>query len=195
MLENLSVWDAVKAVASAALAVPGIVAFIWAWKDRKNRQKAESPYIVWNIDPDPDAEGWFKSEFTLLNRWDEPLYGRHVKIKGRRGAVLTIGHKLPSGVVGPDEAAASSAMPINWYFLSSSQTGASPSSGSTSLYIRPSKKTVSRAVQSGTGALSNDRNMAKLTLEVTCISASNRPVRCTAIPIWHKKIRHRLRTI
>ncbi len=195
MLENLSVWEAAKAVASAALAIPGMVAFFWAWKDCKNRQKAESPYIVWNIDPDPDAEGWFKSEFTLLNRWDEPLYGRHVKLKGSRGAVLTIGHKLPSGVVGPDVGAASSAMPINWYFLSSSQTGTSPSSGSTSVYIRPSRNTASRVVQSDTEALSNYRNMEKLSLEVTCVSASSRRMRCTAIPIWHKKIRHRLRTM
>ncbi|MDX0486336.1 hypothetical protein GOC76_19155 [Sinorhizobium medicae] len=165
------------------VAIPGIIAFVWTRNDRADRRKAEGPYGEWSFFHGPDSHGWYETEISIKNRWDEPLYGRSVRIKGLLGTRIGFPHLSPDGSVSIIDKGTSAA--VSWKFWTSTRTGEGPSSGATTLYVRPSKWMRLLSAQSGTTFV--EARMSKLRLEVDLISASNRKTLCVAKQRWTNK--------
>ena len=57
---------------SAIVALPGIIAFVWAWRDRGKKERGERPYAEMLLAVFPAENGWYAGEVRVRNRWQEP---------------------------------------------------------------------------------------------------------------------------
>ncbi|MEN5297712.1 hypothetical protein ABE530_05075 [Brucella sp. TWI559] len=163
-----------KSPATFLLPISGLIAFAWAWKDRKNRARAESTYAEWKICEKPDDNGWLATQISITNRWDERLYAHNIRISGVKVARLS--HIAPSSVTEEDET-----LTVKWIFLAAQQTPPSGCSGETLLYIKWPGLAQSGRAPSGTGPdnlESISSTIAKLWLTIDLTTSRNRSIRC-----------------